>query len=128
MWVVETVREKPKDGFLTMAEQEANGTRPSLPFPESCGSPSGDSSQTYSPYGQWKAVEDTSLQMPDLQLPADEAEEEQEVYQPLSQEEQEFKFEEKVVDKKISTGTDTFKKRQVKPGTKRNVRRRESSP
>lgn len=65
--------------------------------------------------------------MPDLQLPLGDRVEEVEQQQPLP-EEQEIKFEEKVVDKRISVGNETFKKRQVKDGTKRNVRRREASP
>lgn len=76
-------------------------------------------------------MDDTPSQMPDLQLPVSEYDADAaDDYQPLPADEQETEihFEEKVVQKKISSGSDTFKKRQVKPETKRNVRRRDASP
>ena len=90
-----------------------------------------DSCPNYSPYGQWKPVEETPSQMPDLQLPVDDsATEHTDEYQllPLEVPDNNIHFEEKVVQKKISSGKDTFKKRQIKPDTKRNVRRRDTSP
>ena len=66
-------------------------------------------------------MEDPSLQMPDLQLPVEDAGEEKE-YQPVPNEEPEIRFEEKSW-RRDFTGNDTFKKRQVKSGdqTKRQT-------
>lgn len=127
---VETVREKPKDGFLSLVEQEAHSARSGSVKSETPITVTTSVDQKISPYGQWKAVEDPALHMPDLQLPVTEAdadEEEHEEALPAEQAE-EIIFEEKVVEKKISNGNDCFKKRQVRPAARRNVRKRDSSP
>lgn len=111
---------------MSIAEQEAHGTRATVPDPASVAATSTE--QTYSPYGQWQPVEDPAVQMPDLQLPVTEAAEEETENPVPAEQAGEISFEEKVVEKKISNGSDAFKKRQVKPASRRNVRKRESSP
>ena len=120
------MREKPKDGFVSISEQEARGQAPPAP-PASV-----SEDQVAGPYGRWRPAQEAELAMPDLQLPQspDEAcdDEKQVQFVAVHSQEEEVTFEEKVLEKKLSTGNETFKKRQVKPASRRNVRPRESSP
>lgn len=125
---LETVREKPKSGFLSLTEQESSaGTAiPPVASPEYS---SKDSSA--GPYGTWQPVEvDQSLQMPDLQLPENENAECADDVEPIIPPElrEDVKFEEKVISKKLAPSNETFRKRHVASDKRRNVRKRESSP
>ena len=125
---LETVREKPKSGFLSLAEQESSagtGILPVVPLEYT----STDSSA--GPYGSWQPVEHNQLlQMPDLQLPENENAESADDVEPVIPPElrEEVKFEEKVISKKLAPSNETFKKRNVAGDKRRNVRKRESSP
>ena len=137
----ETIREKPKVGYLTIEEQKimdisgpSSSSDSSRVFSGPSTSSSNDSSGVFrhNPYGSWQTVKEETVNpnMPDLELPVETGF----VEVPTVLEKKvktEVEFEEKKVEMKKSnlSGNIEFRKRGFKGGSfARNVKKREGSP
>lgn len=124
----ESTREKPKDGYVPLLEQD--GTEYDSLIPTSEEVPSWQSAIP-APFGRWEEVktkEEVDKDLVDLQLPAEEDDEEEEqevVAVPQQNIKKEITFTEKTLEKPMSSKTNVeFKKRKVNDNAKRNVRQR----
>lgn len=127
---LETIWEKPKQGFLTLEEQKTANISAA---PIIKAQPS-DSSYKHEPYGKWQKIQETDHddQMVDLQLPEQKSAF-VEVMPVVSEviEKTEIEFKEKTVSDitKVSSSKapTSFKKRKAVDSAKRSVRRRDDS-
>lgn len=125
----ESSREKPKDGFIPLSEQD--GSEYDSHEASSSEVPSWQSSLPDA-YGQWQEVktkEEVTSESIDLQLPKDDYEEERPSSEPQVSEAKPVKkeviFTEKTLEKPLSSKTDVgFKKRKFGDNAKKNVRQR----
>ena len=126
----ESSREKPKDGFVPLSEQD--GTEYDVQEPSSTEVPSWQSSIP-DPFGRWESVktkEEIEGEAVDLQLPKNEDDDPPVVPEKLLEAKAAVKkepitFTEKTLDKPMSSKTNIeFKKRKLNDNTKKNVRRR----
>lgn len=121
----ESSRDKPKDGYVPLAEQDGSEYNDHTPSEVPAWQ-----SEIPDAFGRWQEVkskEQIAAESVDLQLPKDEYEETPPVEEAKLSVKQETTFTEKTLEKPLSTKTDVgFKKRKFADKAMKNVRQRTS--